>query len=76
MVRELVAIVVPGVMIGGAVCFLLARVVAAVLYGVKPLDALSLMGALLAVLLIGSVAAWQPMRRAMRVDPAIVLRDE
>ncbi|WP_158747977.1 ADOP family duplicated permease [Acidobacterium sp. S8] len=76
MVRELMAIVLPGVVIGGAVCLLLARVVAAVLYGVKPLDGLSLMGALLAVLLIGSVAAWQPMRRAMQVDPAIVLRDE
>jgi ABC-type antimicrobial peptide transport system permease subunit len=37
---------------------------------------LSLAGALLIVGAIGIMAAWQPMRRAMNVDPAIVLREE
>jgi ABC-type antimicrobial peptide transport system permease subunit len=46
------------------------------LYGIKPFDPLSVVGALLIVEAIGVMAAWQPMRRAMNVDPAIVLKEE
>jgi ABC-type antimicrobial peptide transport system permease subunit len=61
---------------GLSACLLLARIISSALYGIKPFDPLSLAAALLTVGAIGMVAAWQPIRRAMSVDPAIVLREE
>jgi len=76
LLMELAHIVVPGLATGLLACLLLVRIIASALYGIKPFDPLSLAGALLIVGAIGIMAAWQPMRRAMNVDPAIVLREE
>ncbi|HTV57141.1 MAG TPA: FtsX-like permease family protein, partial [Terriglobia bacterium] len=76
LLKELVYIIGPGAAIGLAACLLLTRVIASLLYGIKPLDPLSVSGALLIVAAIGLISAWQPIRRAIGVDPAIVLRDE
>jgi ABC-type antimicrobial peptide transport system permease subunit len=76
LVRELAHIVIPGLVMGLSACLLLARIISSALYGIKPFDPLSLAAALLTVGAIGMVAAWQPIRRAMSVDPAIVLREE
>jgi ABC-type antimicrobial peptide transport system permease subunit len=76
LLKELAHIVVPGLATGLLTCLLLARIIASALYGIKPFDPLSLVGALLTVEAIGVMAAWQPMRRAINVDPAIVLREE
>ncbi|MDT7812689.1 MAG: hypothetical protein QOJ42_2605 [Acidobacteriaceae bacterium] len=76
LLMELARIVVPGLTTGLLACLLLVRIIASALYGIKPFDPLSLAGALLIVGAIGIMAAWQPMRRAMNVDPAIVLREE
>ena len=76
LIRGLLRIVAPGLAVGLLGCLLLARVIASALYGIKPLDPVSFSAALAAVILICAVAAWQPVRRAMQVDPAIVLRDE
>jgi predicted permease len=76
LLMELAHIVVPGLAAGLLACLLLVRIIASALYGIKPFDPLSLAGALLIVGAIGIMAAWQPMRRAMNVDPAIVLKEE
>jgi ABC-type antimicrobial peptide transport system permease subunit len=76
MVRELARIVVPGSILGMALCLWLTKVITAALYGVKPLDPLSVSGALLIVAAIAFTALWAPAWRAMNVDPAAVLRQD
>lgn len=46
------------------------------LYGVSPLDAVSLPAALLMLLAVGLAASLLPARRPARVDPAGALRAE
>lgn len=76
MIGELAGILAPGLVLGGIGCVLLGGLIAPTLYGIGPYDAVAWSGALLAVLGIGTAAAWQPVRRAMGADPADVLRDE
>ena len=76
MIEELAWILTPGLVLGAIGCVLLARVIAPTLYGIGPYDATAWSGALLAVLGIGALAVWQPAYRAMRADPAEVLREE
>jgi ABC-type antimicrobial peptide transport system permease subunit len=76
MVAELAWILAPGLVVGGIGCVLLAPMIAPTLYGIGPYDAAAWGGALLAVVAIGLLAVWQPAYRAMRADPADVLREE
>ncbi len=46
------------------------------LYGIEPWDPLSQTATIAVLGLVAVAAAWIPTRRAMRVDPAIVLRTE
>jgi predicted permease len=55
---------------------LAGRVLAAVVYQATPRDPLVLTGAVLAMALVGVVAAWIPAQRALSIDPAILLREE
>jgi putative ABC transport system permease protein len=65
-----------GVGIGIAASVALARVVASLEYGVTSFDPLTY-GLVLGLLATTTlVASWRPARRAMRVDPAELLRDE
>jgi ABC-type antimicrobial peptide transport system permease subunit len=41
----------------------------------KPFDPASIDGGGLTVAVVGLIAAWQPMRRAMNIDPALVLEE-
>ena len=75
-IGELIGILAPGLLAGRVGCVLLARVITPTLYGIGPYDAAAWSGALLAVSGIGALAAWQPVYRAMRADPAEVLREE
>jgi predicted permease len=53
-----------------------ARLEASVLFGVHPLDALSLTGALFVLATASAVAAWIPARRAASIEPMQALRTE
>lgn len=53
----------------------LTRLLAGTLYGVSPLDAVSLLGASAVLLLAAAAASWIPARRAAALDPAGALRE-
>jgi ABC-type antimicrobial peptide transport system permease subunit len=55
---------------------LASRVLAFVVYSATPRDPLILAGVVLAMSLLGLVATWIPARRALSVDPLILLREE
>ena len=65
-----------GVAIGAAGAFALARGIASQFYGVKPADPATFLAAAALVFVIACLACCIPARRAMRVDPIIVLRYE
>jgi putative ABC transport system permease protein len=53
-----------------------ARSMRNLLFGIEPWDPLSQAATIAVLGLVAVAAAWIPTRRAMRVDPAIVLRTE
>jgi ABC-type antimicrobial peptide transport system permease subunit len=55
---------------------LASRVLAFVVYQATPHDPLILVGVVLAMALLGLLAAWIPARRALSADPMILLREE
>lgn len=63
---------VAGLMLG----LLAARVLSHIVYQATPKDPAVLGGVILAMLVLGLVAAWIPAQRALAVDPVILLREE
>ncbi len=62
---------------GGLVLGLLAtKVLAVIVYQATPRDPLVLAGVVLAMFLLGLLATWIPARRALSIDPLILLREE
>lgn len=55
---------------------LASRVLADIVYEATPGDPVVLAGVVLSMALLGLLATWIPARRALSVDPAILLRDE
>jgi ABC-type antimicrobial peptide transport system permease subunit len=55
---------------------LASRVLAFIVYQATPRDPLVLASVVLAMLLLGLLAAWIPAQRALSIDPAILLREE
>jgi predicted permease len=55
---------------------LASRVLAAIVYQATPRDPLVLAGVVLAMLLLGLLATWIPARRALSIDPLVLLREE
>jgi len=68
-------LVTPGVIVGAGVSLGLARLVASLLYGLEPRDPVTLAAAVVTLVIVGTLAAWLPARRASLIDPAQVLRD-
>lgn len=65
-----------GVAIGAAGALALSRLIASVLFEVKPTDPLTYAVVALLLLLTATIASYLPARRAMRVDPMTALRHE
>jgi predicted permease len=69
-------IAIAGLAIGLAGGFALSRLVASLLYGVSPWDALTFVVTSILLVFIALVASYVPARRAMHVDPMVALRYE
>jgi predicted permease len=68
--------VVFGLAIGLATAFAASRVLARLLYGIAPTDAVTFAGVAAILFLTGLCAAFIPAQRAARVDPLIAIRGE
>lgn len=74
--RRAVVMLVSGSAIGVTISFAGIRVIANMIYGVRPYDTITLMGATLLLVATGLLAAYIPARRAANVDPIQALRTE
>ncbi len=74
--REILVLVVIGVVIGVAGTLGVNRLVQNMLYGMQGMDGLSLGIGVFVLLVVGMVAGYFPARRASRVDPMVALRYE
>jgi putative ABC transport system permease protein len=72
-IRQGMAQAMSGVLIGLAGAWALTRLMASVLYGVSATDPLMFLVISVLVSLVALLAVWIPARRAMKVDPLIVL---
>jgi putative ABC transport system permease protein len=75
-VRDGLAIAVPGVLIGAPCAWAAARLVRAQLYGIAPSDFRTLLIAAVTSLVTVLAASWLPALRASRVAPVEALREE
>ena len=76
MVRHVSGVVGIGMSLGMVGALAAARSMRSLLFGIEPWDPVSQGVTIVALVLVAVAAAWIPTRRAMRVDPAIVLRTE
>jgi ABC-type lipoprotein release transport system permease subunit len=65
-----------GLAVGVVLAIGAARLLRGVLYGLGALDVVSFATASLLFLTIALAASWLPARRAMRIHPAVALRDQ
>jgi ABC-type antimicrobial peptide transport system permease subunit len=75
-VRRALTPVAIGAVAGLAIASLGSRVLVSQLYGVSPLDPAAFITTAVFLLSAAAVAAWLPARRAARVDPVTVLRND
>ena len=68
-------LVATGILIGVGVSAWASTFVATLLYGLDPRDPATIVGAVVMLVIVGTVAAWLPALRASRLDPATVLRE-
>jgi predicted permease len=65
-----------GSAVGLALGVLATRVLSYIVYQATPKDPLVLGGVCLTMMMLGMIAAWIPARRALAVDPLVLLREE
>ena len=75
-VREGLTLVGAGLAVGIALALGLSRATRSLLYETAPSDPVTLAGVVGVLLAIALLAAWLPVRRALRVEPMTVLREE
>jgi putative ABC transport system permease protein len=74
--RQGMALVLLGVLIGLAGALALTRLLASMLFEVKPRDPATFVAVTLLVIVAAGFACYLPARRAARVDPMTALRHE
>jgi putative ABC transport system permease protein len=74
--RQGLAVTLAGVFLGLLGAFGLTRLLSSVLYEVNPVEPVTYAGFAIFLVAVSLLAAYLPARRATRVDPAIVLREE
>jgi len=65
-----------GVIFGLAGALALNRLIASLLFGVQPTDAVTIAFVIATITTVAVIASWLPAWRASRLDPNVVLRDE
>ena len=65
-----------GIAIGVVLAFTAGRLIAALLFGIAPTDAVTMAGAIAVMLPVSAFAGYLPARRASRIDPIVALHDE
>jgi predicted permease len=73
---ESMTLVLLGIVVGLAAALAAGRLVTALLFGLAATDAVSLIAATAVMLIVSSIAAYLPARRAARVDPLVALHYE
>jgi len=74
--RDVFLSVGPGLILGMAVYASCARVITPVLYGVRPMDAISIAAAIALIGIVATIAGFVPARRAVSIEPSEALRQE
>jgi predicted permease len=74
--RQSLAAVGGGIVLGMMLAFAATRSIARFLYGLTPTDPMTIGAAIALLLVVAAVAAFVPARRASRVDPLVALRYE
>jgi len=72
--RSGLAVCLIGISTGLPLVFASTRVLSTLLYGVTPIDSISIAAAILGILSVGLFAAFLPARRAAAADPMLALR--
>jgi ABC-type antimicrobial peptide transport system permease subunit len=65
-----------GLVIGIGLALALVRLMRAVLFEVEPTDPLSVASVSVLLIAVTLAASWRPARRAMSVDPMVLLREQ
>ncbi len=74
--RQSMAPVVLGVVIGFLLSLVVTPLLSSLLFGVRPVDPITIVAGCAAVLGVGVLACYLPARRAVRIDPIVALRCE
>lgn len=74
--RQGIGLTLAGIVIGLGAALVVTRVLATLLFQVKPLDPVTFSGVAALMLVIASAAVYVPARRATKIDPLVALRYE
>jgi predicted permease len=74
--RESARLALAGVLIGAAAATWFAGYLKALLFGIEPIDPLTISIAITLMLLVALFATWLPARHAARLDPMVALRND
>ena len=75
-VREALMLTAIGVAFGLPVALALVHIIRGIFYGIEPHDPLTMIGTIVIMVTVATLAAWIPARRAAQVDPMEALRCE
>jgi predicted permease len=75
-IGEGMAWIAAGLVIGAALSALFVPWLSSLLFGVRPMDAVTFAGVTIFLAVVGMLACYIPARRALRTDPIVVLRYE